>query len=241
MKAPPPKKGVPHFELEDALTRDGCAVCRLVEEAGRSYVEALLYESVNDPGTQRSFRSSLGFCGRHARPMLSMNEGLGVAILYGVAAKEALGLLSGIPDAPARPGATLRTKLAALLGRGSRRGPAMPEPGDGCAACRVEEKAEGRCLHALVEGAAEGYLDGSLGGPGFVCLGHLSRASALSGGWLPAALVEVAREEVRDLVADLGLYVRHNDHRFRDEPWGDEKGAPRRAVEKMVGTLGARA
>lgn len=164
MKAPPPKKGVPHFELEDALTRDGCAVCRLVEEAGRSYVEALLYESVNDPGTQRSFRSSLGFCGRHARPMLSMNEGLGVAILYGVAAKEALGLLSGIPDAPARPGATLRTKLAALLGRGSRRGPAMPEPGDGCAACRVEEKAEGRCLHALVEGAAEGYLDGSLGG-----------------------------------------------------------------------------
>ena len=40
-------KGMTRFELEEALHQQGCAVCRLVERAGNSYLDYLLYDLVN--------------------------------------------------------------------------------------------------------------------------------------------------------------------------------------------------
>ena len=88
------------FELEEALRQQGCAVCRLVELAGSSYLEYLLYDLVNDPDVQKEFRASLGLCGSHVQWMLEKGDGLGVAILYRAVVKELLGLLSKPSDAP---------------------------------------------------------------------------------------------------------------------------------------------
>ena len=63
-------KGMSRFELEEALRQQGCAVCRLVERAGSSDLEYLLYDLVNDPDVQKEFRASLGLCERHAQRML---------------------------------------------------------------------------------------------------------------------------------------------------------------------------
>src|SRR3712207_1964920 len=103
------------FELEEALRQHGCAVCRLVERAGNSYLDYLLYDLVNDPDVQKEFRASLGFCERHVGGMLEKGDGLGVAILYRAAVKELLGLLSEIPDAPRS-----QASLAKLIGRSIR-------------------------------------------------------------------------------------------------------------------------
>jgi hypothetical protein len=35
-------------QLEDALARGGCPLCRIGEEAARRYLRSVLYESVND-------------------------------------------------------------------------------------------------------------------------------------------------------------------------------------------------
>ncbi len=63
-------KSIAHFELEEALGQDGCAVCRLVSKTSHDYLDNLLYELVNDPAVQKGFRDSLGPCNRHAYEML---------------------------------------------------------------------------------------------------------------------------------------------------------------------------
>ncbi|MDQ3863839.1 MAG: DUF6062 family protein, partial [Actinomycetota bacterium] len=52
---------------------------------------------------------------------------------------------------------------------------------------------------------------------------------------LPEALLEITREALKDLEADLDLYVRHSDHQHKDEPWGKERDSWKRIVAKMVG------
>lgn len=225
-------RGLPHHKLEEALReqREGCAICRLVHRTGRRYLEGLLYEDVNDPGVQAAFRGSLGFCSRHAYMMLDAGDGLDTSILYRAATRQLLQSLWRISDAP-KP----RTPLRSLFGRASEEEPAFPEPGRGCLVCSSEERVEEAYLQALLDGAESGTLDGLLDGPGAVCVRHLSRASVLRGGRLPHALIEVTREALSDLETDLGLYIRHNDYRYGDEPWGKERNSWKRIVAKMVG------
>jgi hypothetical protein len=225
-------KGLPHQKLEEALRehRHGCAICRLVDQTGRRYLDNLLYEMVNDPEVQAEFRASLGFCSRHAYMMLGMGNGLGTSILYRAASRELLKRLSQISASPS-PQVSLRT----VLGRRSRMRRAFPEPGTGCMVCRSEEMAEETYLQVLLDSAQSGLLDGLLDGPGAICIRHLSRASELAGGWLPPALVEATRDALRDLEGDLGLYVRRNDYRYSDESWGKEHDSWKRIVAKMVG------
>jgi hypothetical protein len=218
------------FELEEALRQQGCAVCRLVERAGSSYLEYLLYDLVNDPDVQKEFRASLGLCERHAQGMLEKGDGLGVAILYRAVVKELLGLLSKPPDAPRS-----QASLARLLGRPTRTDPAIPKPGDGCMVCKAEGEAERRYLQVLLDGARDGSLDDLIGGSGSVCVRHLSRASAVAEGPLPSALLDATREVFEDLESDLGRFVRHSDYRYRDEPWGKERDSWKRVVTRMLG------
>lgn len=226
-------KGLPHHKLEEALReqREGCVVCRLVNRTGKRYLESLLYEDVNDPGVQAGFRKSVGFCSRHAYMMLDVGDGLGTSILYRAATRDLLEHLSQISDSP-KP----RTSLRALLGGGpSKAEPIVPEPGRGCMVCRTEHSAEDRYLRALLDGAEDGTLESLLEDPGVICVIHLSRASVLAEGWLPRALVEVTHKALKDLEADLNLYVRHSNYQHRDEPWGKERDSWKRIVAKMVG------
>jgi hypothetical protein len=218
------------FELEEALHQQGCAVCRLVERAGSSYLEYLLYDLVNDPDVQKEFRASLGLCERHAQGMLEKGDGLGTAILYRAVVKELLGLLSKTPDAPKS-----RVSPTKLLGRPTKADPAIPTPGDGCMVCDAEDKAERRYLQVLLDGVQDGSLEDLVGRSGSVCVRHLSQASVVAGGWLPSTLIDAAREVFRDLESDLGRYVRHSDYRFRDEPWGKERDSWKRVVAQMLG------
>ena len=230
-------KDMSRFELEEALRQEGCALCRLVERAADSYLDYLLYDLVNDPSVHEEFRASLGLCELHARGMVQKGDGLGVAILYGAAVKELLGVLSKkIADAPRRR-RSQGSSLSKLLGRFTRRVDhrAIPEPGEGCMVCKAEGEAERRYLRVLLDGAHDGSLDGLMGRPGSVCVRHLSRASVLAGGWLPPVLVDVTREMFEELEADLGRYVRHSDYRFREEPWGKERDSWKRVVAWMVG------
>jgi hypothetical protein len=226
------EKGLPHHRLEEALReqRRGCAVCRLVNRTGRRYLESLLYEDVNDPGVQAHFRESLGFCSRHAYLMLDVGDGLGTSILYRAATRDLLKHLSQMPDEP-KSRASLRT----LIGGSSREQTTFPEPGSGCMVCRSEESAEDTYLRALLDGAEDGSLVRLLDGPGTICVRHLSRASKVGGGRLPEVLVEITRVALKDLEADLSLYVRHSSHQHRDEPWGKERDSWKRIVAKMVG------
>jgi hypothetical protein len=71
--------------------------------------------------------------------------------------------------------------------------------------CRAEEKAERSYPEVLLEGASAGHLEGCSSGPGAVCVSHLSRASAQSGGWAWIAWCPVLQLLRRGLGASLSL------------------------------------
>lgn len=52
-------------------------------------------------------------------------------------------------------------------------------------------------------------------------------------------LAQMEAERVWDLAAELNEFVRKNDYRFRDEPWGREATSPWRSVGLMVGAEGS--
>jgi hypothetical protein len=55
-----------YFDVLDACAKPGCPLCRLSEQVINRYLDAILYESVNDPGIREQFHRSLGYCSEAA-------------------------------------------------------------------------------------------------------------------------------------------------------------------------------
>jgi hypothetical protein len=75
-----------YHQLLSDLKHPGCPVCRAVARSVRRYLDALFWESVNDPYLRPRLRAAHGFCREHALLALSMasrkGDGHGIAILY---------------------------------------------------------------------------------------------------------------------------------------------------------------
>ena len=54
-----------YHEVLEALQAGGCPLCRLARRAGDSYLHALIYEGITDPGLRDELRDTLGPCFRH--------------------------------------------------------------------------------------------------------------------------------------------------------------------------------
>ncbi|MBI4271931.1 MAG: hypothetical protein HY615_16460 [Candidatus Rokubacteria bacterium] len=61
-----PSKFWGYFRVLDACAEPGCPVCRCLTAHSVRYLDGLLYEHVNDPGTRARLHASRGFCGWHA-------------------------------------------------------------------------------------------------------------------------------------------------------------------------------
>jgi hypothetical protein len=77
-----PEKHLNFFKLTEAFHKSGCPVCSRNEEFASSYIENLLYESVNDAVVRKILRESFGFCKDHAQILLRLGDSLGTAIIY---------------------------------------------------------------------------------------------------------------------------------------------------------------
>ncbi len=73
-----------------------------------------------------------------------------------------------------------------------------------------------------------------------LCLPHLAQALNCSDPAGARTLASLEAERIGVVVGDLDEYIRKHDYRFREEPWGQEVTAPRRAVELVVGEEGLR-
>jgi len=71
-----------YFDLLDAMKKDTCPICFLVQKSEYRYIATLFYELVNDPGVRDKLRDSYGFCPRHARLAKRVGKPLGIAIIY---------------------------------------------------------------------------------------------------------------------------------------------------------------
>ena len=77
-----PVKDIVYVTVLEAAQQKGCMFCRLISEKTRSYLDSLLYESVNNVGFRETWRKAMGFCHRHAWMLAEFGDAMGTGILY---------------------------------------------------------------------------------------------------------------------------------------------------------------
>ena len=230
------EKSSVYFALLEAFGKNGCPVCRIMEEASASYVDALFYEQVTDVGVRRKLRQAHGLCNWHSwRISQTPMAALGVAIIAQDLLEEECARLAELQRQPfwRRIGKHVEAHLShrALLAylRGWRRR-------SSCPACHAVQAHEQHALETLLN-----CLDDEVGARQFeasfgICVPHLVRAAA----YCPSdsrlvALIEMQRGKQARLLAELEEFCRKHDYRFRDQAWGTESDAWQRAIEVLVG------
>jgi hypothetical protein len=196
-----------------------CALCQLAHRSAERSLRAFFTEFVNDPEVRVRFRKTRGFCREHV-PLLSQSgDALGVAILYADLADETRNRWrSGIWSQ--------KNNLFSRWFLGS------DEPA--CPACTTEAEAEVRFAAALAAGLRqdEGIWEVLQASSG-LCVRHVEQVAAAAAPADAARLIDLELRKMDALIAELEEFVRKNDYRFRDEPWGLERDAWRRALLRL--------
>lgn len=220
-------------DLREALSQPGCPVCRLVERDTGRYLDNLLWENVNDPGMRREIRRALGFCREHSRMLVSRpGASLGLAII----ARDVWAEIQHATEAVRLPAPKARQTRTGDIATGLL---ARLNPQGECPACVYARAMEDLYLDVLLERllGEDGLLAAYQASEG-LCLPHFRQALArVRDGAVYAALVESQRAIGQRLMAELDEFIRKNDYRFRDEPWGRERDAWLRALNALVGGL----
>jgi len=206
-----------YFDLRSACSQPGCPVCRIEQSAVRHFLDALLYEQVNDPKVRDHLRASFGFCQEHAWMAADDLRGnaLGLAIIYDDILGAALDQL-GAPPA----------------GRGRSSVPHRP-----CPACEQRKTTGHRTISVLAEHASDSDLTSALRSSDGLCLPHLRLAlNEVRDAAARESLLALHRERFARLRAELAEFIRKNDYRFMHEKTGAEGDSWRRAIGVVAGS-----
>lgn len=218
-------KHTAYFNLLDALPQSGCALCRLGHEVEVKYIENVLYSKTTSINTRAEWRQARGLCLTHAGQLDRIGHALGVSLIYQDITLTLKELLK-----QASPQQAIRR-------RGKRHLSEMLAPREKCPACAYRATLEAVYIETLLD---------HLGDPEFVarfrkasplCVTHFRHAiEAVSDAELFQVLRDVQTEHWERLIAELGEFIRKNDHRFQNESVGREGTAWLRALDAIAGT-----
>lgn len=219
------------YKLEEALSKDGCAICRLAQEGVEAFLDDLIYERVNDYGTRDAIIKAGGFCNRHAWQLVELGGALGIAIIYENLTQVAMKTIRSKSDG--------WEKAGLLRGRHKKNGEALRAalaPKAACPACVQERDVENLYLEALVSALSSDEIDHLLHPGNALCLPHFRQALRLP-------MSETAYRKLLDwefsalekIDGELKEFIRKNDYRFADEPMGREGDSWSRAVALING------
>ncbi|RMF92479.1 MAG: hypothetical protein D6736_03430 [Nitrospinota bacterium] len=222
-----------YFQLVEACQQPGCPICTMIQESTLRFLDALIYESVTDPGTRAKLWQSRGFCNWHAWFLAQelLGSAQGIAIIYHDLLSQEIEDLQGLLSRrfPTMQRATLSP---AALERYAQRWRQKTQ----CPVCAWAQWEEQNALELLCH---------SLGNPVFrvdfsrsagLCVPHLRQAISLgrSSPHLPL-LLEIHLTKYQHLAEELKEFDRKHDYRFAHEPWGQEADSWRRVIEQFVG------
>ena len=233
-------KAAGFYDLKQAFAEPGCALCRLLIDHADGYIQATLWELVNDIDGRVELNKARGYCNPHAWMLVRHGASLGAAILMDNIVLVAMREMEKAKF-ETQPGFSLRQMFGAL-------GSAQPSgataglvealgPQTHCPVCVAVDKSEDYFLTALinhlaaVDGLAEYYKksDG-------LCLPHLRKALArVSNETTYNALIEAQMAVWTDLRAHLAEFIRKKDHRFTGEKIGEEGDSWLRGIEAVSG------
>jgi len=218
-----PQKHMGYFDVLEALQKAKvCALCELEAHGMRRHLDNLLYENVNDVGVRGDLARSRGYCRRHAHMLLEFADGLGTAILYRAQVKMFLEFLKGLNSLPAK----LRRKTP----------PKSWNQEALCPACVIQSHGRHGYMSTLLEWIGDPKLRKAFDDSPGLCVPHLLLALRQArDASLREYLTTAHIGKYLVLANELAEFIRKQDYRFRDEPWGAEKDSWRRAVNMMVG------
>jgi hypothetical protein len=220
-----------YFELVEALQGDGCALCHLGQRTVRRWLDAILFESVNDPSIQENLKATQGFCPGHSELLISQTNSVGTAILYGAILDD----LSKTLAVGANASGGWRERLTRPTTREEKR---LPPPGVACPACEQRDEATARYLKPMATLHKDEELYAAFAAGSGFCVPHLRQAMTTLKGEALEWLLQHQRERWEALRAELAELIRKNDYRYQHEGFGLERDSWIRAVRAVKGEPG---
>ena len=227
-------KYISYFDLRDALPQPGCPVCSLTERNSFRFLDALLYERVNDVGTREGLRKSLGFCNWHAWKCLEVpNAPLGLGIIHNDLLGVILERLSRIQHSFPLPIPFIRR----LWGNRKAKN-AVPRlrPDHSCPACQSVRFFEEMYLRILLDYLGEEDFERGFSRSPGICFPHLIIAIEKHPGHRNLGLlIQRQMKKWESLKAELEEFIRKHDYKYVHEPRGAESDSWKRALEMLAG------
>ncbi len=210
--------------LEEFQNARECPFCTLASKSSHKYLDALLYEKVNDGGLRRELKKAHGFCKKHAEELVSLGGSLGIGIIYREQLKRFMELISD-------------RNVSHLEGE-----KLLKEIGDWnnhskCPACQFERGAVERYadtfIYFLNDGEMKEAFESSMG----VCVEHFELVlSRIEDSERRRYFIAVEAEKLALLYGNLDEFIRKQDYRFENEPiTRDEADSWIRVVKIMTG------
>jgi Family of unknown function (DUF6062) len=219
-----PAHDIGDVRLADLVEAGGCPVCAARDDAVARFIDAILWESVNDVGFRRELDAARGFCEAHSRAILPADRAqsggtLGAAILY----RAILAIrLRELEAASASTGRTRRSRVKEASVAAD------------CPICSTGRAAESGTMRRLQQLAAEPAWREAIAAAE-VCLTHLIGLfvdAPANDAW--KAVERRQLDRLTEMQRRLGEYAYHSGEDRRHLMTDDE----RRAVDEAARLLG---
>jgi hypothetical protein len=234
---PKPSRYIPYYDdIVAAMAAPGCAFCALQLRAAERYIDALLWESVNDPRIRREVAGARGFCNTHAWLLVRPGGALSSAIIYKDVVQAAAQIVRAAPVAKL----SLWQRVRAQLGRRQPVADALVRalaPAQACPVCTNAAEIDAHLCATML--AAQAKSDDVLAhyrASSGLCLLHFR--TLLSHAQQPAvraAFITVQLDIWAALEGELAEFIRKSDHQARGEKFGAERDAWERAIALTSG------
>jgi len=235
-------KGLTWITLRQGLEEPRCPICNILAEGTRRSFSYFLDEGVLDPEMRVRLIESNGWCPRHTLLLLTVEreqhpDHLGSATVYE-------GLLEAVQRRLEKARHRLREPTTQVSPRRKRqqvrRVADTLSSSSPCPACESEEQREDAEVGFLVDTLFDPQL-----GPELkefyeksegLCYRHLVGCLQRCASPDQAAeLLDLERPKWHSLAAEVVDYARKHEHRYHQEPFGDEIDAWARAARKLAG------
>lgn len=231
-----------YYELKDSLKDDACPICVLINRNVDNFIDALLYESVNDIKIREDIKNSKGYCNYHAWKLQSFGDPLAHAIIYSDL------IVSLIREIDVfLKSVKLYEDIENFFGMKKENRKLLKRLKDyfasnnDCPICSMVRDWEKEYILSFVEyvGSDKGFREKFKAG-GFLCVPHMFKLLEYCRNKSTIKeIMAVQLDKYKKLLNLLNEIKRKSDYRFVNEPKSDEeKVAWIRAVEKWVGLPG---
>ncbi len=209
--------------LETLQKSKGCAFCDLKKKISFKYLDALLYEKVNDPGIRKELAKSNGYCHRHAHQLISLGGALGIGIIYN---DQLSYFLKFIDSKKSKVSKTRHGKKRVQGNTGTVESMWIHE--DMCPVCIVEQETLSRYFVIFVDSLKEredSKMRNAFESSHGICVPHfleiLEYADTLG---IREYLIKHEKLKLQSIQEVLREFIRKQDYRFEKEPVTKEEG-----------------